>query len=272
MNDQRQANIDACYKVIRDRASDLTPRFGMVLGSGLGPLADAIENPIAIDYADLPGFPKPGVEGHAGRLVLGKLSGVAVAMMQGRAHYYEHGDASVMAVPVRTFAAIGCDTLLLTNAAGSLDPDIGPGNAMLVADHINLTGASPLFGEQGNTRFVGMADAYDPALRADLKAAADSQGIHLPEGVYCWFNGPQFETPAEIRMAKLIGGTAVGMSTVPEVILARHIGMRVGAISNITNLGAGMSDEKLSHEHTQTMAVAGATRIRRILETYLASL
>jgi len=272
MSDQRQLDIDACVRVIGERAPGFAPRFGMVLGSGLGPLAEAVEAPVIVDYADLPGFPKPGVQGHAGRLVLGTLAGVPVAVMQGRAHYYERGDAAEMAVPVRTLAAIGCDTLILTNAAGSLDRDLGPGTAMLIADHINLTGATPLFGEEGNSRFIAMAGAYDPEIRAGLKDAAAREGIDLTEGVYCWFAGPQFETPAEIRMAKLIGGTAVGMSTVPEVILARHAGLRVAAISNITNLGAGMSDEQLSHEHTQQQAVAGAAKIRRILETYLATL
>lgn len=261
--------VTDCTEVILAATDGVNPRYGIVLGSGLGPLADTVDPVAVVDYDQLPGFPTPGVEGHAGQLTIGQLGGAMVAAMQGRAHYYEHGDASVMAVPVRTLRSIGCETLILTNAAGSLDKNMGPGSAMLITDHINLAGTSPLFGETGNERFVNMADAYDPATCDRLRAAAGAVGEPLHEGVYCWFTGPQFETPAEIRMARTIGGSAVGMSTVPEVILARHAGMKAVALSNITNLAAGMSDEILSHEHTQAMAADGAGRIGRILTEFL---
>jgi len=269
MTDRGQ-QIANCTEVIKARAG-VTPEYGLVLGSGLGPLADQVTDAVVIDYADLPGFPEPGVAGHAGRLIIGNLGGMPVAVMQGRAHYYEHGDASVMAVAVRTLKAIGCHTLILTNAAGSLDAELGPGSAMILRDHINLTGVSPLFNETGNDRFVNLGDAYDADLRADLRLAASAAGVDIGEGVYCWYCGPHFETPAEIQMAKVIGGTAVGMSTAPEVILARHAGMKVAAMSNMTNMAAGLSDEVLSHEHTQTMAAQGAKKISAVLQAFFAA-
>jgi purine-nucleoside phosphorylase len=269
MNNARSDMIAGCAELVDNRTGGARPAFGMVLGSGLGPLADRIDPLAVIDYGDLPGFPVPGVEGHAGRLTIGRLGNTMVAAMQGRAHYYEHGDASGMTVPIRTLAAIGCETVILTNAAGSLDTDMGPGSAMMITDHINLAGTSPLFGETGNARFLNMSDAYDPQLCDRLRLAARQVDQPLHEGVYCWFTGPQFETPAEINMASLIGGTAVGMSTVPEVILARHAGMKAVALSNITNLAAGLSEEILSHEHTQAMAAAGADRIGKILVQFL---
>jgi purine-nucleoside phosphorylase len=269
MTPSRPHLVTSCAEAILASTGGVKPKYGMVLGSGLGPLADAIDPITVIDYSQLPGFPTPGVEGHAGKLTVGRMGETIVAAMQGRAHYYEHGDPSVMAVPVACLRAIGCETLILTNAAGSLDLGIGPGSAMLITDHINLTGTSPLFGEVGNARFVNMSDAYDPAICDALRAAARAVGETLHEGIYCWFSGPQFETPAEIRMARTIGGSAVGMSTVPEVILARHAGMTTVALSNITNLAAGLSDEVLSHEHTQAMAAEGAARIGRILTEFL---
>ena len=269
MSGARDDRVGQCRDTILSRIGGVRPQYGLILGSGLGPLAEAIEPVATLDYGQLPGFPAPGVEGHAGRLTIGHLGGVPVAAMQGRAHYYEHGDAAVMAVPVRSLAAVGCEVLIATNAAGSLDPEMGPGSAMLITDHINLAGASPLFGEPGNERFLNMSDAYDPSLCERLRAAARAAGEFLHEGVYCWFTGPQFETPAEINMARVIGGTAVGMSTVPEVILARHAGMKTVALSNITNLAAGLSGEVLSHEHTQNMAAEGARRIGQILTRFL---
>ncbi|MGH3037264.1 MAG: purine-nucleoside phosphorylase, partial [Gaiellaceae bacterium] len=209
-----------------------------VLGSGLGPLADDVAEPVILPYAELPGFPEAGVAGHAGRLVLGRVGETPVALMQGRAHLYENGRPDGMNAAVQALAEIGCRMLVLTNAAGSLDPELAPGSVMLVSDHIGLTGVSPLFGESGTERFVDMVDAYSPRLRERLRELAARLGIELREGVYVWFSGPQFETPAEIRAAKILGGTAVGMSTVPEVILARRAGLEVAALSVITNLAA----------------------------------
>lgn len=241
------------------------PKLGIILGSGLGPMGDDVADATAIEYSELPGFPKPSVQGHAGRLLLGLVGKVPVAVLQGRSHYYEHGRADAMKVPVRTLQAIGCEALVLTNAGGSLDAAMPPGSIMAISDHINLVQASPLYDEAGNSRFVDMVGAYDAGLREAARRAAQAVGVMLHEGVYVWFSGPQFETPAEVKFARLIGGTAAGMSTVPEVILARQLGMKVAAFSIITNLGAGMSDAPLSHEHTMKIADGAAGDLRRLL-------
>lgn len=256
---------------IRARAGAEPIRLGLILGSGLGHLADAVAG-VSIDYAELPGFPGAGVSGHSPRLVVGNLEGVRIAVLGGRAHYYERGDAAVMRPPLETLRALGAETLLLTNAAGSFLPEVPPGALMLLADHINYSGLNPLIGEPTDARFVNMVDAYDPVLRTALRAAADAEAIALPEGVYAWYSGPSFETPAEIRALRLLGADAVGMSTVPEVILARFLGLRVAAISTITNMAAGMSDEALSHEHTKAMAPLGAAKLERVLRRYLRTL
>ncbi len=255
-------------RIIRNRAGTEPVRFGLILGSGLGHLTEAVEG-VAIDYADLPGFPGTGVSGHTPKLVIGDLEGQRVAVLGGRAHYYEHGDAAVMRPALETLGALGAESLLLTNAAGSFRPDIPPGDLMLIRDHINFSGRNPLIGEPTDARFVNMVDAYDPALRAELAAAAEAEGIALRDGVYAWYSGPSFETPAEIRALHVLGADAVGMSTVPEVILARFLGLRAAAISTITNMAAGMSDEKISHEHTKAMAPLGAAKLERILRGFL---
>jgi len=242
--------------------------IGLVLGSGLGHLADRVEG-AAIPYAELPGFPRPGVSGHDPRLVIGRLGGVRVAVLGGRAHYYESGDAAVMRGPLHLVRMLGASRLILTNAAGSFRPDIPPGDLMLIADHINVSGRNPLIGEPTDARFVNMVDAYDPEMRRALKAAADAEAVALAEGVYAWYSGPSFETPAEIRALHRLGADAVGMSTVPEVILARFFGLRVAAISTITNMAAGLSDEAISHDHTKAMAPLGAAKLERILTRYL---
>jgi len=257
--------------IIRARAPGFVPLAGVVLGSGLGDYARQVETVAAIPYADLPGFPAPGVEGHSGQLVLGRIGGTPVALLSGRAHYYEHGRADVMKIAVRTLAALGCTMLILTNSAGSLRREVEPGSVMLITDHINFTGQSPLFGEAGKERFVNMVGAYDAAGAARLTAIAAATGVTLHTGTYMWFSGPQFETPAEIRAAVALGADAVGMSTVPEVILARHAGLTVVALSAITNLGAGMSDEPLSHDHTLRMAAIAAGKISRLLNAFLES-
>jgi len=263
------SDIETSSLVIAERAPDIRPRVGLILGSGLGPFADSIEDATVISYADLPGFPTPGVAGHAGQLVLGRVGGMEIAAMQGRAHYYETGSADAMKTPLRTLKNIGCETLIVTNAAGSLDTEAGPGSVMMLTDHISFTGVSPLFGEEGNDRFVDLKDAYDPALREQMVRAALDAGVTLHKGVYMWFCGPHFETPAEIHAAGILGATAVGMSTVPEVILARHAGMRVAALSIITNLAAGMSDVALSHDQTMTMAARAAGYVQTSLTQFL---
>ena len=255
-------------RLIRDRAGDAAPEYGLILGSGLGHLSGTVDG-VAIPYDDLPGFPHAGVSGHVPQLVIGQLEGRRVAVFGGRSHYYESGRADAMRLPLETLAALGCDRLILTNAAGSLRPDIPPGALMLLDDHIAFAGTNPLIGEATDARFVPMTDAHDAEMRAALSAAARAEGIALPQGVYCWFSGPSFETPAEIRAARILGADAVGMSTVPEIILARFMGIRCAAISVITNMGAGLSDESISHDHTKAMAPLGAAKLERILRRFL---
>ncbi|WP_368413269.1 purine-nucleoside phosphorylase [Dongia sp.] len=261
----------AALEVIARKAPGFRADIGLVLGSGMGEFADQVLEQIAFPYADLPGFEQSGVSGHAGRLVVGRLGKVRVAVLQGRIHYYERGDAAAMKVPIETLQGLGCRTLILTNAAGSLMPEVGPGGLMMLSDHINCVQASPLFGIATNKRFVDMAGAYDAGLRRQLKAQADRLGIDLHEGVYAWLAGPQFETPAEIRALRVLGIDAVGMSTVPDVILARYFSMKVLAVSAITNMGAGMSDEQLSHEHTIAQMSVAAEKLTRLLIAFLDS-
>jgi purine-nucleoside phosphorylase len=257
--------------LIRARAGAAPVRLGLILGSGLGHLTGAVQG-VAIPYADLPGFPHAGVSGHNPQLVVGELEGVRVAAFGGRAHYYESGNPAAMRLPLEVLTALGAEALIATNAAGSLRPDIRPGDLMLLSDHINFSGLNPLIGEPSDARFVPMTAAYDPTLCARLQAAAQAEGVALPEGVYAWYSGPSFETPAEIRAIRTLGGDAVGMSTVPEVILARYLGLRVAAISTITNMAAGLSDEQISHEHTKAMAPLGAAKLERLLRRMLRDL
>lgn len=247
--------------VIRQRKPDFTPRVAFILGSGLGALADQIENPVAISYHDLPGFPVSTVHGHAGELVLGVLAGVPVACMKGRGHYYEGRGMTVMTDAVRTFRLLGCELLFCTNAAGSLRPDVGPGSLVALKDHINTMPGSPLVGpndERFGERFFSLANAYDAGYREVLQGVAQELGFPLSEGVFVSYSGPNFETAAEIRMMQIIGGDVVGMSVVPEVISARHCGLKVVAVSAITNLAEGLGDIQLSH--AQTLAAAELSR------------
>ncbi len=229
------------------------PRVAIVLGSGLGGVADAVADPVVVPYEELPGFPRPTVEGHAGQVVIGELGGVPVAVLQGRAHLYEGGDPEAIRTPVRALRAAGAEILVLTNAAGSLRPEVGPGSLMAISDHINLSGVNVLVGPNDpaiGPRFPALGDAYDTELRTQLMAAAASLQVGLAEGVYLAVSGPSFETAAEIRAFRTLGADAVGMSTVHETVVARHCGLRVLAVSAITNLAEGLSDVELSHEQT----------------------
>ena len=241
---------------LRGHAPQARPRIAVVLGSGWSGLTAHVRDALRIPYAELTGFPQAGVLGHAGELWLGRIGAHEVAVMSGRKHAYESGDVKGMQVPIQTLRAFGCDMLVQTNAAGSLHARMLPGSLMVLSDHINLAQRSPLIGESGSERFVSMMNAYDPGLRATAHAVAARSGVALHEGVYMWHLGPQFETPAEIRMFQQLGADAVGMSTVPETILARRAGMRVLALSMLTNMGAGLSDEALSHAHTLSQAQA----------------
>ncbi len=258
--------------IIRDAAGTSPIACAIVLGTGLGPLAEAVSDPVILPYAALPGFPAVGVSGHAGRLVIGTLEGRRVAVLQGRAHTYETGDPRVMKPVIDTLAALGVPRLLLTNAAGSLKADMPPGSVMVIEDHIALFGPNPLIGEAGDSRFVPMNDAYDPALRAAIAHGAARRRVALFEGVYAWVTGPSFETPAEIRALRVLGADAVGMSTVPEVILARHAGLKVTALSMITNLAAGLAPDAPSHAETKAVATTGAAAMEAVIRGFLAEL
>ncbi len=251
------------------------PRVGVILGSGLGAVADDVENPRTIGYEELPGFPRPTVEGHAGQVVLGTLAGVPVAVLQGRAHLYEGGPIEEIRAPVRWLKTQGAEILVQTNAAGSLRAEVGPGSLMAITDHINLTGTNVLIGPNDDSigpRFPSMGKAYDPELLAQLRAAAAQLGVALAEGVYTGWSGPAFETAAEIRAIRILGGDAVGMSTVHETTVARHCGLRVAAISAITNLAEGMGDVPLSHEQTLADAARAAQDLVRLLRAFIAGL
>lgn len=254
---------------LKGRLGGLVPEIAVICGSGLAELADAVADPIHVPYDTLPGFPRLSVAGHAARVVAGTFGRRRVAMLQGRVHAYETGEADGMAAPLAALALLGCKTLIVTNAAGSLRAEAGPGSVAMLTDHINLTGRNPLTGAVGDGRFVDMVDAYDPDLRARFRALAEAKGIPLAEGVYMWFPGPSFETPAEIRAARLLGADFVGMSTVPEVILARALGLRVAAFSLVTNLAAGMGGTHLSHARTLARAAAGAAVLRELLVAFM---
>lgn len=232
------------------RHTDLVPEVALILGSGLGALADEVDGAVAIPTSDVPGYPASTVQGHAGRLVLGHLAGRPVLVVQGRVHLYEGHDPRDVAFPVRLAHALGARHLLLTNAAGGIHPDFAPGTLMLITDHLNLAGVSPLTGPtgEGETRFPDMSDPYDRAWRARAAALALEHRIPFREGVYVWTAGPSYETPAEIRFFGRIGADAVGMSTVPETIQAAALGMKVLGISTITNPAAGLAASPLNHE------------------------
>ena len=257
--------------VLRDALDGRTPTTALVLGSGLGALIDRIEDATPVPYADLPGFPEGGVSGHAGEIGVGQLGGQDVVVLSGRVHYYEHGQADAMRPALETLQEVGIERLILTNAAGSLDRGMKPGSVMAIHDHINWSGRNPLIGEQTDRRFVGMSEAYSKPLRKALRKAAKKADVKLHKGVYMWFSGPSFETPAEIRMARKLGADAVGMSTVPEVILARFLGLEVAAFSVITNMGAGMQSADLSHTETKEVAPKGGEKLARIIERWLES-
>ncbi|MFT6558557.1 purine-nucleoside phosphorylase [Sneathiella sp.] len=260
---------------IQETAPGFRPRVGIILGSGLGGLADRIDVVTSIEFKDIPDFPQSSVEGHAGRLILGRLGGMPIVCMQGRIHLYEGIDPQDLAVPVRVLKLLGIEILLVTNAAGSFHKDVGPGRLMLITDHINMTARNPLVGDNDDRfgpRFFSMEDAYDPTLRDHFKAIAKEMKIDLAEGVYLHYLGPNFETPAEINAFRILGADAVGMSTTPEVLVARHCGLKVAAISNITNLVAGLSETKLSHEQTLECAKLAAADLEQLIIIFLETL
>jgi purine-nucleoside phosphorylase len=251
------------------------PRIGLVLGSGLGGWADRLARRTTIPYASIPGFHASTVPGHAGQLVYGSSAGVPVLAMQGRIHAYEGHDLATVVFPARTLVAAGCTTLIITNAAGGVAPALSPGDLVLLSDHLNLMGASPLRGPNEltlGTRFPDMSAVYPLALREAAHRAAARVGVTLKEGVYAGLNGPQYETPAEIRMLRTLGADLVGMSTVPEAIAAVHMGAQVLGISCVTNLAAGVSPHKLSHDEVTETASRVRATFEALLDAILAEL
>ena len=263
--------IQNAVAYIRSR-TDMTPEVGLILGSGLGDFADTLENRQVIPFTDIPDFPAATVPGHAGAFVFGTRHGKSVVCLQGRLHYYEGHPMSVLTIPVRVMARLGVQTLVLTNAAGGVNKDYRPGDLMLITDHINYSGSNPLIGiheEDFGPRFPDVTDLYCAGLRLKIKLAAVEAGIGLRQGVYMMFSGPSYETPAEIRMARILGADAVGMSTVPEAIVAAQCGIKCLGISCITNLAAGVSPNKLSHEEVMETAAMAHDKFHSLLELIL---
>ncbi len=262
----------ASAAALAEARTPLRPQVGLVLGSGLGALADGLGDATAIPYGELPGFRAPTVGGHAGRLVVGRHGTTPVAMLAGRAHVYEGATGAEVAAGVRTLRALGCEAVVLTCAAGSLDPETPPGSLVAFADHIDLQPTNPLIGPNDDTlgpRFPPLSGLYDSGLRAALHAAAAAEEVRLTEGVYLAVSGPAFETPAEIRAFRTLGADLVGMSTVPEAIAAAHCGLAVAAVAVVTNLAEGLTDVPLSHEQTLAGAAQGAEAFARLLGRFL---
>lgn len=268
-------NVESAANTLRLKLGDRKPRIAIILGSGLGGLADKVEDAVKIPYKDLPGFPVLTVLGHTGEIIAGKLNGVEVLAYKGRKHFYETDDPYPLKTMIRTAKAVGVETLFISNAAGALRDDMKVSELMAISDHINYMGLSALTGPNDDDfgpRFVPMTDAWDPELRKLLLKTAKKHNITLHEGVYVAFRGPTFETPAEIRMAIKMGADAVGMSSVPDCVIARHCGLRVVGCSMLTNMGAGLSDEKLSHAHTMEMAARGAAAFEKLVAEFVKAL
>jgi len=271
---EQPARLDALEAAVR-RHSDLVPEVGIVLGSGLGGLADELDDAVAIPFADLPGWPAATAPGHVGRLLLGRLGGRPVVMLHGRFHLYEGNAPGLVVQPVLLFGRLGAKVVVLTNASGGLDPSFGPGTLMVIRDHLNLTGQNPLLGPNADAigeRFPDMTDAWTARLRGRLHAAGAAEGVQLVEGVYLGLTGPNYETPAEVRMYAGLGGHAVGMSTVMECIAARWAGLEVCGVSLVTNAGAGYTGEALAHEEVLAAGAEAGPRLARVIRRFVADL
>jgi len=268
------ARLDALEVAVRAH-TDLVPEVGIVLGSGLGGLADVLEDATAIPFDELPGWPPSTAPGHAGRLLLGKLGGRPVAMLQGRFHLYEGNAPGLVVQPVLLFGRLGVTVIVLTNAAGGLDPAFGPGTLMVIRDHLNLTGQNPLIGPNADdigARFPDMTDAWSTRLRARLHAAGKAEGVDLAEGVYVGLSGPNYETPAEVRLYAANGGHAVGMSTVMECVAAKWAGLEVCGVSLVTNAGAGYTGEPLTHEEVLEAGAEAGPGLARVIRRFVTDL
>ncbi|MBM4780043.1 MAG: purine-nucleoside phosphorylase [Archangiaceae bacterium] len=269
------SRVDACVATIRQKAPGFAPKVGLILGSGLGAFADSLERAVVIPYSELPDFPRSSVVGHAGKLVLGFHQGLPVVTMQGRVHFYEGYEPWQVGFPARVLCRLGIKALVVTNAAGGINTNFQVGDLMAITDHLNLAGYNPLVGPNEDAlgpRFPDMSHAYDPAFLETLRAAAKTEQVAIREGVYVSLSGPSYETPAEIRMLRTLGADAVGMSTVPEVIVAAHMGVKVAGISCITNLAAGLSKQKLSHTEVSETADRVKDVFSRLLTRFLSNL
>lgn len=268
------ARLAALERTIRAR-SDLMPRVGIILGSGLGGLADAVTDAVAIPFADLPGWPAASAPGHAGRLLIGRLDRTPVVMLQGRLHLYEGNAPGLVVQPVLLMGRLGARAIVLTNASGGVNPAFGPGTLMVIADHLNLTGRTPLLGPNADelgSRFPDLTDAWSPRLREALHAAGRAEGIGMAEGVYAGLLGPAYETPAEVRMLRTLGADAVGMSTVLEAIAARWADLEIAGVSLVTNAAAGYTGQPLSHEEVLEAAAEAGPRLGRVIRRFVAEL
>lgn len=266
------SRLDALARVVRER-TDLIPTVGLVLGSGLGELADAVAEPVAIPFAELPGWAAPSAPGHAGRLLLGRLEGVPVACLQGRLHLYEGHPVGLVVQPVLLMGQLGARSIILTNAAGGVNAAYTAGTLMLIRDHLNLTGQNPLIGPNADElgpRFPDLVDAWSPRLRLGLQRAAAAVGVELEEGVYAQLLGPNYETPAEVRMLQALGADAVGMSTVVEAIAARWAGLEVCGVSLVTNPGAGITGQPLTHDEVLAAAERSGPRLGAVIGRFIA--
>ena len=265
------ASILQAADYIRAQVS-IRPQIGLVLGSGLGDYADTLEEAVKIPYSQIPNFPVPSIPGHTGALVFGRKCGQEVVVMQGRIHYYEGLPQQQITLPIRVLAALGVKTVVLTNACGGVNLSFSPGDLMLISDHINFSGSNPLIGpnlDAFGPRFADMSDLYTASLRAAIKEKAAEAGIPLQEGVYAMYSGPNYETPAEIRMFRVLGADTVGMSTVPEALVAGHSGMQVVGISCITNMAAGVLPVKLSHAEVTETANRVSAKFRKLIDLIL---
>lgn len=268
------ANLQEAVAFIEPKLAE-KPTIGLVLGSGLGVLADEIENPVVIPYHEIPGFTVSTVVGHKGQLVIGKLQGKQVVAMQGRFHFYEGHGLDAVVFPIRVMKLLGVETIIVTNAAGGINEGYDPGDLMLISDHINMTFRNPLIGpndDELGARFPDMSEAYSKELRQLAHQVASEQGIKLREGVYVGLLGPSYETPAEIRMLRLLGGDAVGMSTVPEAIVARHMKVKVLGISCISNMAAGILEQPLSHDEVMETTEKVKTQFLALVNGIVAKL
>ena len=265
MNLNQRINDAAQY--IKARITE-APSIGLILGSGLGDFADGLENRVVIPFAEIPDFPQPTVEGHAGAFVIGSCQGKTVVALQGRIHYYEGHPQQVITIPVRVMALLGVKQIVLTNACGGVNLNFAPGDLMLISDHINYSGSNPLIGQnldQFGPRFPDLSNVYTKELRTKITKVAEENGISLRQGVYVMYSGPNYETPAEIRMFRMMGADAVGMSTVPEAIVAAHCGMDVVGISCITNMAAGVLPQKLNHQEVVETAALVHDKFQKLL-------